>query len=55
MRRRPPTIAEVRAELVGDSVHRRNLVARLVALVRDDEREKTLAAMARRPVKEAAR
>jgi hypothetical protein len=45
--RRAPTIAELRRELVEDSVTRRNALAKLIALIREDERAKTLDALDR--------
>lgn len=39
------TIGEARKELVQDSIERKKLADRLIAAVREDEREKTLAAV----------
>lgn len=47
MRRHALSIGELRQELAGDSVMRRAMLAKLVALIRADERAKTLDALGR--------
>lgn len=41
-RRTKPTLRDLRAELVGDSIERKKLVEKLIQAVREDEREKVL-------------
>lgn len=38
--KRKPTLAEVKAKIVGDSIERKKLVELLVRLVREEERAK---------------
>lgn len=47
MRRRPKSVSEIRREIVGDSLERERLVAKLIQLIRADERDKVLSTMRR--------
>lgn len=46
--RHRPTLAELRRELVGDSVTRARLLTKFVQLIREDERDKVLTTMRRK-------